>query len=140
MARSPLVLAALATVAVPELDAVDVRRSSHPGVGMDAAVVIDHEATRWVVRAPQDATAGAGLEAELALLAGLREYVDAGRLPFDVPRLAGSVELPEGGRAVVHPELPGRPIRLEELGPGPGLAAALGRAIAAIHELPVSLV
>lgn len=140
MARSPLVLAALSTVAVPDLDAVDVRRSSHPGMGMDAAVVIDAEGVRWVVRAPQDAVAGAALESELALLEGLAGHADAGELPFDVPRVAGAVELPEGGRAVVHRQLPGRPIRLEELGPGPGMAAALGRAIAAIHELPASLV
>jgi len=140
VARSPLVLAALATVAVPDLDAVDVRRSSHPGVGMDAAVVIDAHGARWVVRAPQDAVAGAALESELALLDGLAEHSAAGDLPFEVSRVAGAVDLPEGGRAVVHRQLPGRPIRLEELGPGPGMAAALGRAIAAIHELPVSLV
>lgn len=140
MVRSPLVLAALATVAVPDLDAVDVRRSSHPGPGIDAAVVIDATGDRWVVRAPQDATAGAGLEAEVALLGELAARVDAGLLPFDVPRPVGATALAEGGRAVVHRQLPGRPIRLEELGPGPGLAAALGRAIAAIHELPTSVV
>lgn len=138
--RSPLVLAALSTVAVPDLDAVDVRRASHPGPGIDAAVVIDATGGRWVTRAPQDAAAGATLEAEVALLTGLGTHADAGALPFAVPRLAGAVVLPEGGRAVVHRQLPGRPIRLEELGPGPGLAAALGRAIAAIHELPVSVV
>lgn len=133
-------LAALSTVAVPDLDAVDVRRASHPGPGIDAAVVIDATGGRWVARAPRDATAGAALEAEVALLMGLGTYADSGALPFAVPRLAGAVVLPEGGRAVVHRQLPGRPIRLEELGPGPGLAAALGRAIAAIHELPVSVV
>ncbi len=140
VARSPLVLAALSTVAVADLDAVDVRRSPHPGRGIDAAIVIDADGGRWVARAPQDAAAGAALEAEVALLSGLAAQADAGVLPFAVPRLAGSVMLPEGGRAVVHRQLPGRPIRLEELGPGPGLAAALGRAIAAIHELPVSVV
>ena len=101
MVRSPLLLAALATVAVPGLDAVDVRRSPHPGVGMDAAVVIDAEGNRWVVRAPQDATAGAGLEAEVALLRALAEHVDSGALSFDVPRLAGAVSLDGGGRAIV---------------------------------------
>ncbi len=134
--RSPLTLAALATVAVPGLDAVDVRRPRHPTSGTDAAVVIDAEGRRWVVRAPQSAAAGAALEAEVGLLRGLAAHVDAGLLPFDVPRPTGFADLPEGGRAVVHPQLPGRPLRLEDLGPGPGLAAAVGRAIAAIHELP----
>lgn len=140
MPRSPLALAALATVAVPGLDAVDVRRPRNPTTGVDAAVVIDAEGRRWVVRAPQNATAGAALEAETALLEGLGVHVDAGRLPFDVPRPAGFVELPEGGRAVVSPQLPGRALHLEHLGPGPGLAAEVGRAIAAIHELPPSTV
>jgi len=138
--RSPLVLAALATVAVPDLDAVDVRRASHTAPGIDAAVVIDAEGTRWVVQAPQNATAGATLEAEVALLGALAAHIDAGDLPFAVPVPEGSVALPEGGRAIVHRQLAGRPLRLADLGPGPGLAAALGRALAALHELPTSVV
>jgi aminoglycoside phosphotransferase (APT) family kinase protein len=130
----------MATVAVPGLDVVDVRRPRNPSSGVDAAVVIDAEGRRWVVRAPQNAIAGAALEAEAALLGVLAAHVDAGRLPFDVPRPAGFVELSEGGRAVVHPQLPGRALHLEALGPGPGLAAEVGRAIAAIHELPPSTV
>ncbi|HEY3437456.1 MAG TPA: phosphotransferase, partial [Actinotalea sp.] len=140
MPRSPLTLAALATVAIPGLDAFDVRRSSHPGLGVDAAVVIDAEGQRWVVRAPQNPAAGAALEAEVALLSSLAGHVDAGRIPFDVPRPEGFAHLPEGGRAVVHRQLPGRPLQLERLGPGPGLAAAVGRAIAALHELPHSTI
>lgn len=140
MPRSPLALAALATVAVPGLDAFDVRRPAQASAGVDTAVVIDATGRRWVVRAPQDAGAGAALEAEVALLEGLVRYVDEGALPFDVPRTSGFAALPEGGRAVVHPQLPGRPLRLELLGPGPGLAASVGRAIAALHELPVGLV
>lgn len=140
MARSPLALAALATVAVPGLDAYDVRRPDHPGTDFDIAVVIDANRDRWVVRAPVHAAAGAALEAEVALLDGLSAHVDAGDLPFAVPRPAGFAHLPEGGRAAVHPEIPGRPLLIDLLGPGPGLAAAVGRAIAAIHELPTSVV
>ena len=128
------------TVAIPGLDAYDVRRASHQGADVDAAVVLDADGKRWVVRAPQNARAGAALEAEVALLGALVQHVDAGRLPFDVPRPAGFAHLPEGGRAVVHLQLPGRPLQLDRLGPGPGLAAALGRAIAALHELPHSTV
>jgi macrolide phosphotransferase len=134
--RSPLALAALATAAVPGLDVVDVRRPRNLSTGVDAAVVIDAEGRRWVVRAPQNPAAGAALEAETALLGELVPHVDDGRLPFAVPRPTAFVDLPEGGRAVVSPQLPGRALRLELLGPGPGLAAEVGRAIAAIHELP----
>lgn len=140
MNRSPLALAALATAAVPGLDAVDVRRPRNPSTGVDAAVVIDAQGNRWVVRAPQNPIAGAALEAETALLEGLAAHVDAGRLPFEVPRHVGFADLPEGGRAVVSRQLPGRALHLEHLGPGPGLAAEVGRAIAAIHELPPSTI
>ena len=66
--RSPLALAALATVAVPGLDAFDVRRPARPGTDYDTAVVIDSTRQRWVVRAPQHPAAGAALEAEVVLL------------------------------------------------------------------------
>jgi len=141
MSRSPLALAALATVAIPGLDAVDVRRLVHPGTDFDVAVVIDSSRRRWVVRAPGQPAAGAALEAEVALLERIAEQVDGGyHLPFAVPRPVGFAHLTEGGRAVVHEEIAGGPLRLDALVPGPGLAASLGRALAALHELPVELV
>lgn len=140
MPRSPLTLAALATVAVPGLDVVDVRRPLHGGSEFDVALVTDADHRHWVVRAPGSAAGGAELEAEVVLLGALAAQVDAGALPFDVPRPAGFAHLPEGGRAVVHRLVPGGPVRLETLTPGPGLAAALGRALGALHQLPTSLV
>ena len=140
MARSPLALAALATDAIPGLDVHDVRVPARATSGTDTAIVIDAEGTRWMIRAPQNPAGGAALEAEIALLDLLVFYVDAGRLPFDVPRPAGFTPLAEGGRAVVHKQIPGRVLQLGQLGPGPGLAAAVGRAIAALHELPVSTI
>ncbi|WP_136519300.1 phosphotransferase [Cellulomonas telluris] len=140
MTRSPLALAALATVAIPGLDAYDVRRPTAAAGDFDVAVVVDSVRRRWVVRAPQNAAAGAALEAEVALLEGLAPHVDEGRLPFAVPRPAGFAHLPEGGRACVHREVAGRPLRLETLRPGPGLAASVGRALAAVHELPTAVV
>nr|WP_210737462.1 phosphotransferase [Cellulomonas hominis] len=134
-----MALAALATVAVPGFDAREVRPGSGAGDD-DVALVTDGQRRHWVVRAPRSAAAGAALEAELVLLAAVAEQVDAGRLPFDVPRVAGAAPLEEGGRVVVHRELPGRPVVLDRLQPGPGTAAALGRAIGALHELPVALV
>lgn len=112
----------------------------HPGADFDVAVVIDSSRRRWVVRAPVRPAAGAALEAEVALLGRIAEQVDDGHLPFEVPRPVGFAHLPEGGRAVVHAEVPGGPLRLDSLIPGPGLAASLGRAIAALHQLPVELV
>lgn len=108
--------------------------------GFDCAVAIDAESRRWVVRAPSTPAAGAALEAEAAFLSGLETHVDSGLLPFVVPRPAGFVALPDAGRAVVYEEPPGHPLKVHRLTPGPGLAASVGRAVAALHELPVSLV
>jgi macrolide phosphotransferase len=137
--RSPLALAALSTLAVPGLDVHQVQATVAPD-GFESAVAIDAERRRWVVRAPESLAAGAALEAEAAFLSGLESYVDDGRLPFEVPRAAGFAPLPDGGRAIVYPELPGHPLRVERIVPGPGLSASLGRAVAALHELPVSIV
>lgn len=138
--RSPLTLAALSTVAVPGLDVHDVVGTSAEGSEFDEAIITDHTKQRWVVRSPASAAAGATLEGEVALLASFAPYVDSGTLPFAVPDAQGFTPLPEGGRAVVFRELPGAPLRVESLRPGPGLAAALGRALAALHELPTELV
>ena len=137
--RSPLALAALATVAVPGFDARAVREADS-GADDDMAVVTDAKNTRWVVRAPRSTAAGAALEAELVLLGGLVAAVDEQKLPFEVPRTVGSAPLEEGGRAVMYRQLDGRPVALDRLRPGPGTAAALGRAIGALHELPPSLI
>ncbi|WP_265520778.1 phosphotransferase [Oerskovia flava] len=139
MPRSPLTLAALATAAVPGLDALAARPAPASG-DYDTAVVTDADGREWVVRAPRTVTAGAALEAETALLASLEHFVTTGALPFTVPRPSGYALLPEGGRAVVHPATEGRPVDVESLRPGPGLAADLGRAIAAVHELTTSVV
>ena len=140
MPRSPLALAALATVAIPGLDAYDVRRPRDGGSEFDVALVTDAEHRHWVVRAPANAAAGAALEAEIVLLGALAAQVDAGALPFEVPRPVGFAHLDEGGRAAVHRLVPGRPLRLDTLTGGPGLSATLGRALGALHQVPPSIV
>jgi len=137
--RSPLTLAALATAAVPGLDARSARPVDDPG-DYDTAVVTDADGARWTVRAPRSLQAGAALEAETELLASLQHYVQSGVLSFAVPRISGSALLPEGGRAIVHPALDGAPLDVDALRPGPGLAADLGRVLASIHELPRTVV
>ncbi|WP_084618125.1 phosphotransferase [Jonesia quinghaiensis] len=139
MRSSPLSLAALATVAVPGLDvwhAFPIRAAD----GYLAAVAVDSETRQWVVRIPQDSAAGAKLEAEVAFLSRIAASVDSGELPFVVPRIAGSAPLIDGGRAVVYPRVSGNPLVLERMRPGPGAAASLGRAIAAVHSLPLNII
>jgi aminoglycoside phosphotransferase (APT) family kinase protein len=128
--RSPAFLAALASAAVPGLDPVSVEAlPSTPEQSFDVAFVQDAEHRRWVVRAPRTDVAGAEMDRTVGLLGLLGR-----RLPFAVPAPKGFVALEEGGRAAVYPFLPGHNLDYSELPAGPGIAAELGRAIAALHN------
>lgn len=132
--RSPLALAALACAAVKGLEPVSSRDHAGLGKDLDVAVVADGVRREWVVRCPRNAAAGARLEAEGRLLAIL-----GARLPYAVPQVEGSAKLPEGGRAVVHRTLGGAPVDLTSLSPESPLVTALGRALAALHDVPGEL-
>lgn len=128
--RSPAYLAALASAAVPGLQPVSAR-AVHPGPAAecDSAIVIDDQDRSWFIRCPRTPAAGARLESAAALVALL-----ARRVPFQVPVPQGFVAVSDG-RAAVYPLLPGRPIAFQGLPAGPGLAAELGRTLAAIHNV-----
>ena len=62
MDRSPALLAALASAAVPGLDPVSVEAlPSTPDQAFDVGFVRDHDGRRWVVRAPRTEVAGADI-------------------------------------------------------------------------------
>jgi aminoglycoside phosphotransferase (APT) family kinase protein len=135
----PYTLAALATSAVPDIDVVAIS-PARLAADFTYAIAVDHLDRRWVIRLPNDAQAGAGQEAEIALLKALASHSSAGRLPFEVPRPRGAVSTPDGRRVLVYAQLPGTPLNLEAIEPGPGTAMSLGRTIAALHQLPKELV
>lgn len=133
MTRSPLVLAALASAAVPGLDPVSVEGvRTRAGGSFDIAFVTDQQERRWVIKAPVTHGAGAELEA-VATLGPLL----ARRLELAMPLVRGSVTVPEG-RAIVYLRLPGRPLDFRALPPG-GLAAALGRALGHLHNIETAV-
>lgn len=117
------------------IDVLHPRASSYD---VDEAIVVDEQGQRWTVRAPQRPAVGAVLEVEVSVLGNLRNLPV--QLPFAVPSLVGTAPLPEGGRVFVNQFIPGQPLDVETLQPGPGLAADLGRCIAAVHELPPVIV
>lgn len=137
--RSELAIAALATVAIPGLDIYQARTAPAPD-GCEAAFVLDSEARQWLVKVPLNAGAGSALEAETAFLKAVEPYVSSGSLPFVVPQPAGYAPLLEGGRAIVYPRIVGNPLDISALRPGPGASASLGRAIGALHSLPINIV
>ncbi len=128
--RTPAYLAAVASSAVPGLDAVAVRAARGlPGNRCDVGFVTDTQRRAWVVRLPTTAAVGAQLDAAADLLPLLNR-----RVPFSVPMPRGFLAVPEG-RAVVYPYLHGRSVVLGEVTPGPGVAAEIGRAVAALHNV-----
>lgn len=129
MTRSPLFLAALASSAVPGLDPVTVEGvPSEPGDLFEIAYVQDSQDRRWVVKAPCTQAAGAMLD-DISSLSGLLGR----RLDVAMPMVRGFAAVPEG-RAAVYLRVPGRPLDLAGLEPGP-LTAEVGRTLAHIHNV-----
>ncbi|MGO1320499.1 MAG: phosphotransferase [Galactobacter sp.] len=133
MERSPYDLAAIATAAVPGLNAVQVGRLPDAPEDFDAALVVDDEGTRWRVRSPKHVQAALKLDTELRSLGGLSSGVRA-TLPFAVPSVAGTVRQGELKTFVYH-HLQGHQLPLEELLSSPSMAHQVGMAISAIHEI-----
>lgn len=139
MARSPLTLAASVTSALPGAEVTDVASFSSDGVGRcDSAVVTLADGRRAVVRAPVDADASRELASEALALRSLTPGVRA-LLPFRAPTYLGEVGLGEV-RALVTEFLPGFQVDAGYIPPGAGAATSIGRAIAAVHALPLSVV
>ena len=138
MSRSPLTLAAAVTAAVPGAEVVRTRALGGAGDGrFDAALVDLADGRKLVVRAGVDADADRELRDELrvleALTAGIRSL-----LPFRAPEVHGRAVLSDATAGVVD-WLDGYRVSAAELPPG-GVAAAIGRGLAALHDLPVSVV
>ncbi len=116
---------------MPGLDPVQVEGAAQqPGHQFEVAFITDTQHRRWVVRAPLTAAAGAQMDAAASLLGMLSR-----RLPFSVPTPKGFVALQEGGRASVYTYMVGRSLDFGHLPAGPGIAAELGRALAALHNV-----
>lgn len=136
MTRSDLALAALATAAVPGMRPVQVAgiRTGEESPLHQSALVEDVTGRTWLVRAPLGAAAGAELERNDDLIRQLGKH-----LPFKVPAAAGYADLGQDGRAGVYPYVEGQGLSLRHLPVGPGLTNAVGRALAAIHNMPREL-
>jgi macrolide phosphotransferase len=137
--RKPIELAAIATAAVPGLTPTAVSSAPDDPADFDSALLLDSEGKRWRVRSPRHAEASARLETEFLVLRAFAPAVRA-ELPFLMPTVAGSVRLGTL-TTFVYSHLSGTTRSVEELTSGPAeLAREIGSALAAVHDLPRSLV
>ena len=139
MRRKPIELAAVATAAVPGLTPTAVSSAPDDPADFDSALLLDSEGKQWRVRSPRHAEASARLETEFMVLRAFAPGIRA-ELPFLMPTVAGTVR--QGALSTfVYSHLAGTTRSVEELTAGPeGLAREVGGALAAIHDLPRSLV
>ena len=105
----------------------------------DSALLLDTEGKRWRVRSPRHAEASARLETEFLVLRAFTPGIRA-ELPFLMPTVAGTVR--QGSLSTfVYSHLSGATRSVEDLSEGSAaLAKEVGAALAAIHDLPHSLV
>lgn len=129
----------MATAAVPGLTPTAVSSAPDDPADFDAALLLDSEGKRWRVRSPRHAEASARLETEFLVLRAFAPGIRA-ELPFLMPTVAGTVR--QGQLSTfVYSHLAGATRSLDELSSGsPGVAREIGAALAAIHDLPRSLV
>ncbi|QWW20094.1 phosphotransferase [Schaalia sp. 19OD2882] len=134
--KTPLELAALATVAVPGLQVAAVRPVAHSDELVSITGIVDSSGNRWTITCPHDTVGGLDMEAQQTVLARLAKATDHRRIPFDVPRPAGATTTPEGDRVLVHKDLGGRAMVEEDFEDSQMLPASLAKALASLHNLP----
>ena len=134
--KSPLELAALATAAVPGMRVTALRPPSYSDELSTVTGIEDAAGNRWIVTCPHEEVSGPALEATSGILDRLGQAHDHDYIPFDVPRLAGQAKLAHGGSVYVHRDPGGATPTDEDLDTDPLLPASLGRALAALHNLP----
>lgn len=137
MSASALQLAALATSIVPGIDVAQVFPYSSNAFGdYDSALLRTRDRQTLIIRHPVTDSAKADAKREVAALVTLTSGVRS-RLPFEAPRLLGASRDPKLP-AVLYTFIPGRTVEAMGVEPDGVLAQSIGRALAAIHSLPVS--
>jgi macrolide phosphotransferase len=140
MARSPLILAALAKDAVPQFDFAQVKNLEGGQTGsFDAALLTAKSGEHFVIRMANSQRAGTELETEIKALEVFNQVTRL-NLPFELSRLVGDTKDAEGQRALVFSFVYGRQIEISAVEPTGALALSIANAIAAIHKLPLDLV
>lgn len=138
MVSTPFTLAALATSAVSGLEVTGTRTHTAGSGGEFRSAVLATQDGEVIIRVPQTPAAEVRQSGELLGLAALEDGARS-RLPFAVPLTLGMTRAGDT-RAVVSTFLAGTPSALEDFESNPLLLERLAEALAAIHELPTSIV
>ena len=140
MAKSPLILAALAKDACRHLDFVQVKSLNAGADGaFDTALLTATTGEHYVVRIANTQSAGTEQEVELQALRALGAEGRAA-LPFKITSLIGETRDDKGARALIFDFVYGSPIDVSSVNGDSELARNVGLAIAAIHKLPLGVV
>ena len=138
MASTPFTLAALATSAVAGLQVVTTREHTAHGSGQYHSAVLITDRGEVLVRVPKNANAEITQSGELLAMTALTEGARA-QLPFEVPQTLGMTRARDT-RAVVTTYIAGTIADDEMLAVDSDLIRSVAESIAAIHQLPPSLV
>jgi len=92
-----------------------------------------------VIRVANTHAASVERDVELRALKALSES-DRGQLPFKITNLVGETKDSRGQRALIFEFVYGNPIEAGSVSPQSSLALSMGESIAAIHNLPLSVV
>ena len=138
MVSTSLTLAALATSAVAGLNVQSVRMHSGGGEGEFTSAVLTTPDGEYLIQVPQNAAAESRQSGEML---GVSAFAEGARswLPFALPQTIGVTRAGET-RAVVSTFLPGEHFSAEDLESEALLLQPLAEMIAAIHQLPDSLI
>lgn len=127
------------TAALPGATIVGASRlGSDERGGVESALVELADGRRLVVRVAEDDEAGRAVRTEARVLEALSAGVRS-LLPFAAPRILGQTALGTG-HAVVSDYLDGYRVDAADIPPGAGFAGLIGRALAAVHDLPVTVI
>lgn len=136
MVGTPLTLAALATSAVPDL-IVEAYSAGEPREDYRSAV-LDTSSGRLLVRVPSSERAEVQVSSEILSLTAFTDGLRA-ELPFEIPRILGITRAGDS-RAVVSSLLEGTPLDPEDLTPDDPIIESVATALAAVHDLPASVI
>ncbi|CAB4624807.1 MAG: phosphotransferase [Actinobacteria bacterium] len=140
MAKSPLILAALAKAAVPHLNFHEVKSLSANSSGsFDTALLTATSGEHYVIRVANSQTAGAEQDVEIRSLKALVK-ADRLRLPFKITNLVGEVKDEKGNRAMVFEFVYGNPTDIGTVPADSVLSSNIAKAIAAIHNLDPAII